>query len=494
MEIQEAKRRARKGPALLLARRILSLIVVFVSTFTVARLVDPSAYGLANMSGIVLAFAQIFRDFGLTNAILRKGSISSAELNFIFWFNVATTSALALMIALLAPAISRFYHEPVVYWVVLVALIGFMFEGLSLQHRGLISRELRFGRVALIESAALLVGFVTTLVLAAMYHNVWSIVIGNMVQSITLAIGCVMSSGWRPSRPRWSNEFGPVLLFGANSSVFSISVFLSNNAANLLIGHMLGSGPLGLYNRATALFQLPVNNLIEPITHATMPLLTRLRVDPAEYRDAYTSLVRKLSAFLVPGSVMLSICAVPLVVTLLGPNWREAGFVLSALAPALAGFGFAYSASDLFVTQDRVGELRKLGLIEMVIRVGAVLVGVQFGLVATALGFSLAALASAALRLVMVGRSGPVSCMDQLRAVLPALPLGIGAALGSGLAQVSSGALQLHSLATVFLIFGGGSLGVVLAAFPFSSARSVLIELARTFLPARLIKTRDHTL
>ena len=164
-----------------MARRAFALGLTFVSTVTIARLVAPAEYGLANMALVVLGFAQIFRDFGLTNAVLRKGIISEEEMSFIFWFNAATTVVLALIIAASAPLAAQFYNQPIVSSVILVTLIGFTMTGLSGQHRALLGRNLEFGAIALIDSAGLAIGFIVTLILAVIYYNLWSIVIGMFV-------------------------------------------------------------------------------------------------------------------------------------------------------------------------------------------------------------------------------------------------------------------------------------------------------------------------
>ena len=150
MDIEEAKRRAKAGPAILMIRRGFAIAVAFVSTITIARLVAPSAYGLANMSVVIFAFAAIFRDFGLTNAILRKGHISQSELSLIFWFNAAMTALLTVIVALASPFVARFYHEPIVQWVILVSLIGFLASGMTMQHRAIINRDLRFTALSVV--------------------------------------------------------------------------------------------------------------------------------------------------------------------------------------------------------------------------------------------------------------------------------------------------------------------------------------------------------
>lgn len=476
---------------LLLMRRAFAVVVGLVSTVTIAHLVSPREFGLANMSAVILSFAQIFRDFGLTNAVLRKGTISQAEMSFIFWFNAATTTALCLLIALVSPFAGAFYHEPLVPWVILASLIGFLLSGLALQHRAMMNRELRFAELAWIDSAAILLGFLTTLVLAIIWHDVWSIVIGTIVQSASGSLLFVIRSGWRPNRPAVHDEIRDLLQFGANTSIFSISVFLSQNAAPIIIGHALGPWSLGQFNRAQALFTIPTVNVIQPITQATMPLMARLRAVPEEYRQAYLGLVSRICTILMPASVVLTFGATALVEVLLGQRWAAAGQVLAALSPALAAIGLGYSIGDLFATQNRSAELRTLGLIEMALRLGCLSLAVRYGLFAAAIGFSVTASVVALLRLLVAGRTGPVSTADQFRAAAPGLAPAIGAAIAIILFMSAAHGLPRSIWLSLEIIAGG--VGALAGALPFAASRLALLDVASAFgLPQLIARARRH--
>jgi polysaccharide transporter, PST family len=485
LEIEEAKRRARAAPLTLLGKRAVLVIITFVSTVTVARLLSPREYGLASMAAILLAFAQLFRDFGMTNAVMRKGDISAEELTLLFWFNVATTLGLALIVATISPLASQFYREPVVMWVMLVSVVGFTASGLALQHRAMITRDLRFGTLTRIDITSNVVGFLVTLTLAYVRRDVWAIVFGNLAQSLVGAVQCTLASGWLPGRPRRSKEFRSILRFAANSSVYTVSVFLSNNAAPILIGHMLGSATLGQFNRAQALYQLPNTNLVSPVTQALMPLLVRLRAHPEEYRLAYLSLVRRLCILLFPLAITLCFAGVPLVVTVLGGRWLLAGQAFSALSLNLAAIGFAATAGNLFITQDRAAELRTLGLVELVFRVGTIAACVPFGLVATAIGFSLSTIAVSLVRVMVAGRKGPISTADQFGAMYPALLPALGAGLACwGVSRLSLSNTLIESAA----IIAAGMVAAMIVGVANPPSRRALIEFAETFGLMRLIR------
>jgi polysaccharide transporter, PST family len=479
VDIDEARRRARKGPRQLLASRLAMLAITFLSTVTIARLVAPREYGLAAMSTVIFTFVQIFRDFGVTNAVLRKGHILKQELALIFWFNVGATTVLSLLLIGLAPVVAAFYHEPIVLWTMLVSVIGFQIGGVALQHRALINRELRFGVIAWIDVIGLAVGFVVTLILALVRHDVWALVIGTVSQAVTSAVLAIVLSGWRPTRPTRGHGLGDLIRFGANTTVHALSVLISNNIAVVIIGALFGAGPLGQYNRAQTLFFMTGTNVIRPMTQSTMPLLTRLRVQPADYRDAYLGLVRRLCVLLMPLSVTFAFIALPLTRLLLGDRWHAAGLVLTALAPTLAFIGLAYAVADVFITQDRSADLRNLGLVELVLRVGGIIIGAQFGLVATAAGYAVSTILVTIIRVFVAGRQGPVTTRDQWAAgatgVLPAL----GAALACS--AVFFLAAPRTELWSVLGPLAAGVLGAALGGLCTRTARRTLHELADSY-------------
>lgn len=476
MDVEEVHKRAKGGALVLLGRRAFALTLTLLTTTIIARLVSPRDFGLAAISGLVLTLADMFKDFGLTSALMRKGEVSQQEISFLFWFNAATTTALMLIIAALAPVVAVFFHEPVVLWIILVSLGGFALSGFTTQHYAMLNRDLRFNHIAAIDMTMVGIQTVATLILAFAWRNVWALVIGSLLGSLLSSVLTVVLSRWRPGRPAMIPGVKDLLKFGANTSVFSLAVFVSNNAAPFLIGHALGAASLGQFNRAQALFQMPGKNLIEPITQAGLPVMARLRAHPLHYRVAYLKLVERLCLIVMPGSVLLTCIAVPMVHVLLGDQWRQAGYVLAALAPALAGLGFAHAVSDLFITQNRSSELRTIGIVEMVTRCGAVFIGVKFGLVSAAAAYSASTLLSVPLRIFMAGREGPVDVRAQLGACLPALPIAGGVVVGCALPLLLAVGVEMSSLVLTVSIGLAGGLGAVAAALVFRGSRVAVTE------------------
>jgi PST family polysaccharide transporter len=344
----------------------------------------------------------------------------------------------------------------------------------------LLNRDLRFQQIAAIDSLALATQFLVTLGLAITRHDVWAIVYGNLAAALLSGFLNVALSGWTPSRPRFVEEAKAIFAFGFNTSIYSLSVFVSTNIASVLIGRALGPLSLGQYNRANALLTLPMSNAVEPIAQVALPVLARLRPTPILYRISYLDLVRKLNLIVLPVSVLLTFIAPALVATILGAKWIVAGRLLQLLSPAVAALGFGYAVGDLFITQNRSAALRSIGLAEMCARVAAVSVGVRFGVLGAALAYSISTLLIVSVRVYVAGRTGPISAKDHLQAAAPALPLAFGTGIGCAAGMLLTERFHLGALPEVLTTCClGGALGC-LAAAAFKESRYALLDVAAT--------------
>ncbi|HKX64524.1 MAG TPA: oligosaccharide flippase family protein, partial [Rhizomicrobium sp.] len=138
----------------MLLRRAYAALVSFLTAVVMPHFLAPEAYGLAAMSAVLFTLGDMFKDFGMTSALMRRGTISQEEVSFLFWFNLLTTLVLAALLAASSPFVATFFHQPIVAKVILLSLIGFVLTGISLQHRMLLSRDLRFTELAVIDSVA----------------------------------------------------------------------------------------------------------------------------------------------------------------------------------------------------------------------------------------------------------------------------------------------------------------------------------------------------
>ena len=87
-------------------------VVQFVLTIILARLVAPSEYGLIAMLTIFIAVAQSFVDSGFSSALVQKKNRTETDFSTVFYFNIAISLILYIILYLSAPYIALYYREP----------------------------------------------------------------------------------------------------------------------------------------------------------------------------------------------------------------------------------------------------------------------------------------------------------------------------------------------------------------------------------------------
>jgi len=138
-----------------LAGRAVVFVLRIGSLMILGRLLEPTDYGLVGMVTAFTGVLNMFGGFGLFQAAIQRDSLTSEQASTLFWLNILFGGVLTLATIALAPAVSSFYHEPRLLPITMVVAAGFVLTGAGVQHGAQLQRQMRFGRSAMIDIAAL---------------------------------------------------------------------------------------------------------------------------------------------------------------------------------------------------------------------------------------------------------------------------------------------------------------------------------------------------
>lgn len=238
--------RAFRGGLITLISQAVKLVLQLLSAAVLGRLLLPRDFGLLAMVMSVTGFIGMFKDLGLSNATIQRPKITHGQVSGLFWINCALSAGVTLVVAMLAPFIAWFYHEPELLWITLALSANFIFSGLTVQHQALLRRQMQFKTTAVIDMMSMASGVATGIVMAGLRFGYWSLVGAQFGTSI---INCALvwtSCGWRPGVFQKRVGLGPMLSFGGHLTGFTVLNYFTRNFDNILIGRVLGSAPLGI--------------------------------------------------------------------------------------------------------------------------------------------------------------------------------------------------------------------------------------------------------
>ncbi|MGM0578585.1 MAG: lipopolysaccharide biosynthesis protein [Myxococcota bacterium] len=415
------------GGAVQIAAKAVTTVTGLGSTAILARLLAPEDYGLKAMALSAVGFIGIFSNLGLTEAIIQRKELTSEQASSLFWLNLAFSVALILICLAVAPVAAWFYDDSRIFSVVAVASLAFFISALGNQHAALLQRNMMFRNLALGTIIHMLVGQGAAIIAAFYGWEYWAIVIGPLVGQVAFVFFMWGACSWRPSGLTWTDDVKSMLSFGANMTFSNLASYINRNADDILIGRFVGSAPLGLYNRAYALFRYPMDGVWGPVGSVAVPALSRLHGEAESYRRAFYRILEKVLLIMVPASAILAANADLVVELLLGQRWAGVAPIFMVLSVGLAYQPIGKTSGWIYVSQNRTREARVFSLwISTPINILAFSLGLYWGALGVAISYvSVGIFVLLPINLWMANRSGPISAGGILRFAMPFVFVGL---------------------------------------------------------------------
>jgi PST family polysaccharide transporter len=395
----------------------------FLAAAVLARLLSPRDFGLVGMVLGVTALVSVFTQLGLSIATIQRDKITQAQVSNLFWINVGFSGILAMVTAGLAPLTAAFYHDPRVKGIMLALSVTFLLTGSTVQHQALLTRQMRFPMLAVIDVTSSFVGFGLACVMAWRGFSYWSLVAQQLATTGGALIMTWLISGWRPNLPSRNSGVKPLISFGAHLSIADFIGQFSVNTDSILLGRFFGAVPLGLYTRANVLLARPIQQVITPINNVLIPVLSRLQGDPERYRRSYMRAYGTLALIVFSFSAMCLALARPLVLVILGPKWSAAIPLFAVFTLVAVSTPLSSICSWIYESQGRGKDQLRNHTAAGLVTIVSYLLGLHWGPIGVVTSL---AIVSIAVRLPIVyaiaGRSGPVRTRDLWSGFVSHLP------------------------------------------------------------------------
>jgi len=314
------------------AATVLTAVMQIGYTAVMARLLDPAAFGLVAMAGVVLRFGSYFAEMGLGHALVQRAEIDAHDVRATFTASLGLGLAVAGIAWLGAPLAVLFLKNDAVVPLVRVQALGFVLVGLGATATSLLRREMRFEAIAKVEVAAYVLGYGGVgITLAVLGAGVWSLVAASLAQQFFAALMnyLVVRHSLRFIFDR--APYARLLGYGGRVSVVGFLEFINGNLDTLLIGRLLGSVLLGIYNRAYMLLYLPMYFLTNSLARVAFPAFSKIQDDLPRTRALYLTSSTLVATVVLPVCAGVAVAAPELVQVLLGPRWAASVPILRVL-------------------------------------------------------------------------------------------------------------------------------------------------------------------
>lgn len=308
----------------------------WVTTVLVARLLTREDYGVTAMATVVLGFVQLINEFGIGAAIVQRRDLDEDQIAKIGGFSVALGLGFCAAGVLLSWPVAAFFGESATGPVMAALSLNFIASSVRTVPYALLTRNLQFRRLALIETAEGLCLTVFTLVLALLGFGYWSLVIGSVAAKF---LGSLFAQLAQPHRIAWPRPFAPIaaaIRFGVDVVLARIAWYIYANADFAVVGRLLGTAALGAYSFGWTLASIPVDKIYQLYQRVTGAVFAKVQDDRDAVRRYLLGLTEGISLVSFPLSVGMALVAGDFVMLVLGSEWLPAVAPLRLLSLASA--------------------------------------------------------------------------------------------------------------------------------------------------------------
>jgi O-antigen/teichoic acid export membrane protein len=228
------------------------------TSVVLARLLAPELFGVMLIANSLKSAIEVITDVGIGQNIVYHKEANNPDYYNTAWTLQAIRGVAVWLVALaLAAPIARFYHYPILVFIVPLISFTSVILGLSSVGRFLAQKRLLILRINLFEAMFVFVASLITVVTAYLNQTIWAFVISNLIGSTVGAIATFFLLPDVRQRFHLSKPFvWEILNFGKWITFSSIVWFLAMNFDRLYLAKIVPLAILGVYGIARSIAEL----------------------------------------------------------------------------------------------------------------------------------------------------------------------------------------------------------------------------------------------
>lgn len=317
----------------------------FIVTIFLARLLEPSEFGLIAMIMVVVMVAMVFTDIGLGGALIQRRRLLPVHYASVFYFNVFIAVFLTLITFFSATWISEFYNNPELVPITQVMSLSFIINGFSSMQISKLRKELNYAALTKADVSAAVLSGVLGIVLAFFGAGVWSLVAQALSRGVFQNIFIWRASRWMPSLLFSFKALRQLWGFGFRMFLSGMLEVIFSRLDIIIIGKLFSPAILGFFDQAKRLNAMIVQYSSGSLVAVLFPVLSKVQNDLPRFQNIVIKTLGVLSfvIFLLLGIMYL--ISEELIVLLFTEKWLPSVEYFKILVLS----GFAYPISALLV-------------------------------------------------------------------------------------------------------------------------------------------------
>lgn len=377
--------------------RYSGLVINFIVSVILARLLTPDELGVFSLTMVLLAIVQTMRDMGAGTYIIQEKELTTDRIRAAWTVQLGIGFSIAVLVLALAHPAAIFYDDMRIRGVLVLLALNFAINPIGAITVSLLLRNMEFKKIAIVRFCGAVTGGTVSIGLAVEGYGPASLALGSVATTIISAflLSCFRPAGlpWRPGL----KEVRRVLSVGTKLTGAALVTSVAKAAPEASLGRFQGMVSTGLYARATGLISLFDRLVMDALNNIMLPTFSSLKREGRDPTATFLNAFGILTAIGYSFFLGLAFLADYVILILYGAQWLPAASTAkilclnAALALPLALTG------PLLIAGGRIRKTLTLSTTAALLTISAAAIGATFDLETLAILISAATAISAAL-------------------------------------------------------------------------------------------------
>lgn len=359
-----------------------------------ARLLEPSDYGLLGMVAVFLTLGNVLIDGGMSSALIQNKNSEEYDFSTIFIFNIFAGVFTYGVLFFSAPIISDFFNQPLLVKIIRIFSLNFILNSFGIVQNSIFSKQMNFKILTKISLIAILISGTAGIILAYLGFGVWALITQGLIMTLITTILLWLFSDWKPSLIFDKKSFKMHYSFGSKLMYASILNTIFQNIYLIIIGKVYTPGQLGFYSKSESLAKAPVQNIYNIFQKVFFPAFSFIQDDNVKLKLIFKKIFNVTSYIIFPFMFALIAMSKPFILLFLTDKWGGSIIYLQLMCFSFMLYPFHALNINILNVKGRSDLVLKLEYIKKGIIIVALVSTFKFGLLALIIGQCISSLIS----------------------------------------------------------------------------------------------------
>lgn len=305
------------------AERITAQVVTFVVSIVLARILDPSDYGIVSLVTVFITIANVFVSDGLGSALIQKKEADALDFSSALYFNTLFSIFLYGILFFAAPFIARFFGEGYEILSPILRVLGLriIVAAINSVQQAYVSRKMIFQKFFWATLFGTVASAFVGIWMAYHGYGAWALVGQYLTNTTVDTIVLAVVLGKKPVLAFSFKRVKKLFDYGIKILGSGLLVAMYTEVRSFIIGKVYTSSDLAYYDKARQFPSLFVNNIVATISAVLFPKMSSEQDDLALVKATTKRSIRFTSYLMCPLMFGLAAIAESLVRLLLTDKW-----------------------------------------------------------------------------------------------------------------------------------------------------------------------------